>query len=89
VFGFGVCPLFLAMATSVFTQVVTDDGGAMDYEIPTSKTSTFSTGAMSSTDTPTHPKFNVIHDVARPVRHFVISSSKSMLAKPVELCPMQ
>ena len=78
------------MASSVLTQVVTDDGGAMEYEISTSKTSTFSMAAMSSTDTPTQRKnFKVIHDVARPVRQFMISTSKSMLAKPVELCPMQ
>ena len=75
------------MASSVFTQVVDDDGGALDYELPTSKSSMM---RVSTTDAPTRPKFSVIHDVARPVRQFVISSSsKSTMAKPVDVCPMQ
>ena len=62
--------------TSSFSQIV-EDGHLLDYELVPMNNNFLKRSAST-------PKFSVIHDVDRPTMSFVVSSSKSGMAAPVE-----
>lgn len=74
------------MSISVFTQCVGDDGDLMDYEPAVAPVCFGATRRVPQTQ----PKFQVIHDVARPATRFTITrAGTSSLAEPVQTTPLQ
>ena len=88
-----VCLVLWAMTTSLFTQIVMDDGNLMDYEVKPSTTPMFARknttlSAGTAIPSPQQKGFSVIHDVARPRSSFTITPvNAAQMAQPVETCP--
>lgn len=70
--------------SSSFSQIVLEDGNLLDYElVPTNM------NFMKVPEASTAPKFAVIHDVVRPATTFLLTSSTTSMAPPVDTGPAE